>query len=1523
MALYRTDIEKALDEMISNQEGMTFQGLAVVLAKQKWPELVASERHYDLGLDAYGSASCARDGIGKGLVCSTTATIEKIISDIEKFQQHYSDVKVLLFSTPRSVTNHTAEPWKERILKKFGIELQILSREEIITELMLPANLSMCQSHLGLSVSVEPTTQELIEKTREATAEDIATWLANRRLSDRPTINLQSTKLDDEGRDTREILNLEHLQRALKEGRRIVLEAPAGRGKTTTLAQLGDLLCKEGGVAFLIDLPGWVESGKSILEYIAQAPPFQSHKIQAQDLAQIYKAAHCSFLLNGWNEISGESSAKAARAFADLERNFPKAGIIVATRNHYIEPPLPGSFTARLLSFNRKQRAEYIRRTIGSRAGELISQLESDRALDKLTRTPLVLAEVTTLFLSDKPIPRTKAGVIKAVMRLFEESIEHRHHLACPPLQGQSHHYLLELAVQMTARDTVILEDAVARSAVTTVGRALISAGQIVAQPEPGGILNALCAHHILERIDYPSVAFKFQHQVFQEWHASLMLENRLLELVKKNDKNLNREFTRGYINEPRWEEPILMIAQNTGEQGGELSKAGKMLVELALDVDSIFAAELARLGGSGVWTEVREAVGERLRAWHNTDEDFNRKCAVVGMFASGSEDFKDILLPLLVNKDHQSRLRMYRLSRTFHLSSLGSTWNQTVSGWDEDQRADFISEVADEYSMAGVAEEFAKTDPSVKVRNAALRALDWSGAAEALGRVLNSYDDAAFEEVLRKNVIHEIPEEAWSRAVGVYNSLLQKTDEPRERLRIRLALVEIDRTNIIRGVKEDLSKWPSERIKDGEEMLIKKAVELVQKTDPDWVSQWVAERVAQGHLWREGWVDFISKVSEEFRKDLLNKIESEDFEHKDISSIISVLVATANEGMAGRIFSKLCLLEADDPKSRPKTNWEIIRQLQTLFRALPSEIAVSGMLRNVPVEPNPIQYEVVMDLFGQIGNEGPHLRTELTEKSRQELRQFLKKGLPFVLSHEDFNGELKAHLATALSRVGDPEDMADLHSLIRADDERVKKGSEAWRKGERSPSVDASRQSWRGWYVRAVEQLDSQSAEDLLLRIFSEQEYEEDISKALIRLARTGNLEGSEGFRRKNYQKIWDARAGQLENTFDETRRLRYVIAIKAKIAILQEEKSKSEKSDSFNGRLKTQAFALAHLDGRDSVDLILEILAFPSEWGGNGHVADTLEALLFNGALIKAEAGLKALDQPIRHTMQPGQAHDQSSRYLLQRCLTLLPFFDPPSAGIAKMKEIIDTAHLQAYDLREVLMALGHSQSNEALNLLLEISTKYGSQLQRMGNEWIDAIATLDTLEAKKVVMSFVDQDIPQVTGKPGLEYHELGRIVSRIASRARSDRAVKERIYALCETAVHPQARGILAEVVSFLGTSEALIAGLKLIRDRLNPAIPQELIAGLENAFLGKQPYASGYSYTIEPKSSDEIRKLLFTMSMGDESRKRSACLLLGQIESWRLEYGRPSNEPRHPDIDSGLPWPPLLDKEILLVKPSSA
>lgn len=74
-------------------------------------------------------------------------------------------------------------------------------------------------------------------------------------------------------------------------------------------------------------------------------------------------------------------------------------------------------------------------------------------------------------------------------------------------------------------------------------------------------------------------------------------------------------------------------------------------------------------------------------------------------------------------------------------------------------------------------------------------------------------------------------------------------------------------------------------------------------------------------------------------------------------------------------------------------------------------------------------------------------------------------------------------------------------------------------------------------------------------------------------------------------------------------------------------------------------------------------------------------------------------------------------------------------------------------------------------------------------------------------------------------------------------------------------------------------------------------------------LEKRPYKGSQSYTLAPRAADDVKKRLFEMLRGDKQRSRTAYRLLAQIEEWRLEYGRPAAEPRHPALDSGEFWPP--------------
>ena len=713
-------------------------------------------------------------------------------------------------------------------------------------------------------------------------------------------------------------------------------------------------------------------------------------------------------------------------------------------------------------------------------------------------------------------------------------------------------------------------------------------------------------------------------------------------------------------------------------------------------------------------------------------------------MLATGSEEFIDIILPLLNNDDQQVRLNAYRAWGEFSVTSLGKKWRQVVKGWKEEQRAEFIGEVVRERSMADVAEEFGLTDSSPRVRVAVIHALEWIDATEALSRVLTAFDNETFKNLLRDRVIDTIPVGLKSRALLAYEEFLQKADDSRERLRIRLAQASLGAEHNLEGVKEDLTKWPPEKIADNDEWLLNSALEIIRKTDPQWVSYWTADRIAHGLLWADRWITFVASIPEGLKRELLEKISDKTVEEIDTRAAVSVLAATADANLAVDVFSRLCILRAEistAPDETAQSLWKTSGRLQDLFRTISPNIAVSGMLSRLSPQFNGIEYDLVIDLFGSIGGEDSDLRSSIEETQRQLLRNYLKEGVQFALNQDDFNGHLKAHLALALARVGEPSDMDDVHRLIRADIDRWRRGRAALLRGERGPLTDGATMSWTNWYVRAVSWLDPNRAEETFLDLLCESEYEKGASTALIELSKIQSPEKPLGLNRLDYCLVWEGRRGRRSTRFDEERRFRYAAAIKKRLSTLMADRAEGDDPDWFNLRLKELAQRLAVIDGSDSAEFVMEIMILPSHWDQWTRV-DVIEALLFGGARMKAERVLEILNATIDYTMSHLH-YDQQARYLLQRCLCLLSFLEPPATGIVRIREVVAATPFLHYELREIVTALGHSRSNDALEFLLELARAGGNRFEAIKSEWIEAMADLDIPESKRVLMSFIDPD------------------------------------------------------------------------------------------------------------------------------------------------------------------------------------
>jgi hypothetical protein len=263
-------------------------------------------------------------------------------------------------------------------------------------------------------------------------------------------------------------------------------------------------------------------------------------------------------------------------------------------------------------------------------------------------------------------------------------------------------------------------------------------------------------------------------------------------------------------------------------------------------------------------------------------------------------------------------------------------------------------------------------------------------------------------------------------------------------------------------------------------------------------------------------------------------------------------------------------------------------------------------------------------------------------------------------------------------------------------------------------------------------------------------------------------------------------------------------------------------------------------------------------------------------------------------------------SDRYLLGRVLALCPFTDDPAAGIAKLRDVFSKRRHWSAELRQIVVALGQSRSPAAVDLLYELASDTPT-FQGCEDSFIAALAALDTPRARELLMGFVDPDIRGIAVPHSL-YRE-DALVAHLVELARGDSDVAARLCKLCERDLPDSNRHILSKVMDGLATTEALAANLSLIDDARPLPIPQGVWDQIEAAFIERRPYGQTASvFTMHARATNKLRVRLFSLATEDERRRKAACVVLGQIEEWRLEHGRPPDEPRHPDLASGRPWP---------------
>jgi hypothetical protein len=1047
------------------------------------------------------------------------------------------------------------------------------------------------------------------------------------------------------------------------------------------------------------------------------------------------------------------------------------------------------------------------------------------------------------------------------------------------------------------------------------VSKRLVQARQMEQPADPSDILGALTDHHVLERTIQATGNLQFEHQQFQEFYAAHALDKTLERAAEAAE--LVPAYQRDFINWPAWEESLCMLAEKiAGDVAVASLGAGvkaKLLVGMCAEVDLYFAATLARLCAVVLPQDARTALVDRLRRWYAVADEAHHELALAAIFETGFPEFADLVTPLLTSDNHQTRLHTYRNAREFHLSILGGAWQAIVSNWTATLRSDFVSELTIHGGRADIAEYFALHDPDVEVRKASIRYLGWMPDDGRLVRAINALPTSERERALLQIHTDEVPPALLAEVVQAHEQRLATETDHVRRIQMILSGRELGLPGVADALKEELQSGGVQGFNHMNNRSLAEALTLIKETDGDWVSAWVVSQMAASALSYHLWSPLLTKVPDQVQHDLLRSIMTTELGHHQ-DDAISVLASVIDVPGMAQAFATYCDVKAETEQGNVPygdVRFAIIRQLEQLFRETPSIVSVASMAAQFDQPVSEVTLRGITNLLGRgipSGNEREQpldLKPELPEELCQSLRQYLKRAVQFACELEDPHGALGANLSSTLSRVGHPEDLVDLAKLLYADVARWNAIRAAQASGKHMQLT-----GWQQVHVRAFLMLDAPDADEALIALLNVDQYVLYAARALLELAQI-EPEIPKPFLRESFRQIWLARKGRRALRFEESKRQKYAGVLRSCLEQRLVQVRATNRPQDHARLLHELAAILAILDGAASAPLICDCAAIADRWGGWLR-AETLRQVLFSGGTVPFETAHAIIESVLALMTPQRYFQDDQGRGLVTSLLCLLPYTDQPERGIELIRQVLAEGRLYGYHLRGLVTALGHSRAPGALALLTEFAGPGTSTFSTVATEWIEAVGNFGGRDGATTLLAFIETGCTAQNRVLPHDHHLFELAANRIATLAQTDDELQSKILALVNVPGPPERDFVIIKTVAALSSLDAMLTTLNLAIEDRSHRWPYYVLeeAFQELCLIKRRTPPDSNSYTLEPTPAVELRRRLLEIATAGDRRSRNAFSLLGQIDVWRLEHGKPPREPRHPAIESGVQWPAL-------------
>lgn len=1485
-------------QILPPKNWQSFEDLCLEVFRREWADSSATKNgrsgQPQHGTDISGrprSAAGKWHGVqckGKDAAYGAELTEKEITEEAEKAKafkpalEHWiiattaaKDGKLEQFARELTVKHEAAGLFSVQVLGWGDLQGMIANHPEVIERFYpdqaprILRTLKKLGDHFGLAAPADGL-DGLIERGRKAAADDLQKFLRSARLISSITLDLECVR---DGK--REAAERTSVIDALIAGSTIVLEAEPGAGKSTTLLQLADdvLAQPNDRVPICIRLPEFALGRKSVLDEVADKSSFRD--VSVANLQQLAMAGKLNLFCDGWNEITGELRAAARTEIEKFLREFPECSLLIATRT-LAPAPFRTPATYHLLPLTRAKQEAILVENLGAKGSDLLTKARRIPGLGDVLQVPLYLSALAALGVSGI-LPTTKEEVIRRFIEAHAREPLHDDALT-KALKGCHDAYLRMLAVKLIEAGTVSISGMELRPVFAEVARKLSAEGRIGTPPEPSDVIDVLVSHHMLvERNNGGDRLYSFQHQQFQEWYASFWVESALMsvmagaqEAVARRDQLLDQQV---------WEEPLLFAIERLGRSGGAGAMAVGQAIVRATGIDPMLAAEMIQRSPAKVWSMISEAIKAFASAWFATGE---RDRAVTFMMATGKPDFADHVWSVI--EDDHAYNQVFQRRGHFSPAVLGSEWKDRFQRLSEERRRVLLWDVASsgtdgiEFAVQALSHEH-----STQVATSALEILEYRATENELASVLDPASDELWRSLAERRRLEDFPERFRPRLTEQKGKLLAQLPVGPHRTRLLAELGQCDDDDKVeQAIDLALStKYDDYRAEEH-------AFEVIAAIAPEKLSAMIINRLIarQPVSYTAGRFACASEANDQ---DALSRIACEPGagNHHRAKTVARLLTEPSVKKVIEDYLRQCGELRGkswgESTQAREQHN-----ACADALRHVPLEFLVRGILAQ-PVTAAEDIAALAELIFrwrdSDRESEGLPLQEPLATEFSERVRDWISRlvALPNVKRHT------LCEVASTIKAFARPELLISLKDLLDKDlalwRAQRTEAAIAWSQGKRDRSSEASR-SYVEIYRGAFEAFEGTEARQVLLGLLDSPDFTTQAAFALLKYDRAVPRSSNDISGRAQYERVTTARLARNDRPKSEG---------EAAKAILDKVDDLLAKGDAASIPLAvTLATSAAQMHYGKRIGSFYATLNAPGSMRGR---IGLIKCLLEVGEDIDIEWVRKGLAETIEH-LNKSRDYDRDEWWQVRQWLELFAFTPQAAEMLGHVARLPD--HFKhGYQLRDLAWVAPFAGENAIA--LLDGLAKQSPELVE-AHEWLTAFQRIGTAEAADHLISVIaDADrAPRMRREFFTAKNVLAELLRRHPSLiARLVKIAGERQGA---------ARAMIAELIGEALDEDGIMAFLQIVMGRSDPLIPG-LVEAVRSLSLDKRPSELIHGgYEQEPANLAPLRKRLFEKIGENGNMSAAAALLLVTIDRQRDMSGQPPEEPRHPDLKSGKPWP---------------